>query len=232
MLITNNKKIIALVVFATLGLVLLQIPVNVLAGSKVKFTLFDVFAPISGAFLGSPIGVMAVAITQTVNLVFHNFQGVDNSSILKFAATLRILPMIFAVWYFSKKDQKQLIIPILSIIIFNLHPIGRTVWFYSLFWLIPIIVWPFRERFLLLRALGSTFTAHSVGGAIWIWAFNLSAAVWMSLIPVVILERAVFALGISASYLLMNNLIAILSKKRFEVKGLEVDKKYLVKGLK
>lgn len=227
-----NKKIIALIIFAVLGLILLQIPVNVLAGSKVKFTLFDLFAPVSGAFLGSGIGIIAVAIAQTINLIFHNFQGVDNSSILKFIATLRILPMIFAVWYFSKKDQKQLVVPLLSILIFNLHPIGRTVWFYSLFWLIPVIVWPFRERFLLLKALGSTFSAHAVGGAIWIWAFNLPAAVWVSLIPVVILERAVFALGISASFLLMNNLLAILAKKRFEIKGLEVDKKYLVKRLK
>jgi len=81
-----------------------------------------------------------------------------------------------------------------------------------------------------LRSLGATFTAHAVGGAIWIWVFNLPAAVWISLIPVVIMERGIFALGISASYILMNNVLAYLSSKKLIPIGITLDKKYLLKN--
>jgi len=85
---------------------------------------------------------------------------------------------------------------------------------------------------LLARALGATFTAHSIGGAIWIWVFNLPAAVWVSLIPIVVIERGIFALGISASYILMNNILAYLAKKRLLTAGFSVDKKYILQILK
>src|SRR3990167_10984669 len=89
----SRKKIIFSAIFILLGLVALQIPINVLVGAKVKFTLFDLFAPISGAFLGSPLGIFAVVVMQLFNLIIHGFTNIDNSSILKFAATLRFLPM-------------------------------------------------------------------------------------------------------------------------------------------
>lgn len=220
------------------GFIALQIPVNVLVGAKVKFTLFDLFAPISGAFLGSPLGIFAVIAMQIVNLIIHGFANIDNSSIFKLAATLRFLPLAFGVWYFSLSRKKAgnskliLLVPLLSIIAFNLHPVGRTVWFYSLFWFIPLFVWPLRQRFLVARSLGSTFTAHAIGGAVWIWAFNLPAVVWISLIPVVILERSVFALGISASYIFLNNILALLAKNRILASVFSFDKKYVLRFLK
>src|SRR3989344_8584147 len=188
-----RSKLIFVLFFIVFGFLLLQIPVNTLEGSRVKFTLFDLFAPVSAAFLGTPLGIFSVVAMQAVNLLTHGFSGVDQTSILKLIATLRFLPMIFGVWMFAKKEGKLLVLPALSIIAFNLHPIGRTVWFYSLFWTIPFLMWPFRERFLIARSLGATMTAHAVGGAIWIWVFNLPTAVWVSLIPVVVIERAIFA---------------------------------------
>lgn len=230
-----KSKLIFAFLFVVLGFIALQIPINTLAGSRVKFTLFDLFAPISGAFLGSAFGIGAVALMQLINLITHGFGGVDNSSALKLTATLRFLPMIFAVWYFSlgrKSNILMLLAPALSMILFNLHPIGRQVWFYSLFWLIPFLVWPFRERFLIARSLGATMTAHSVGGAMWIWAFNLPVAVWIGLIPVVILERSIFALGISASYILMNNVLAIIARQKILTGVFSFDKKYVIKILR
>lgn len=225
-----KSKILFVLFFIAVGFIALQIPVNTLAASRVKFTLFDLFAPISGAFLGSPLGIISVLGMQAVNLAAHGFRGVDHTSLLKLVATLRFLPMIFGVWFFAKKEGRLLVLPALSILAFNLHPIGRTVWFYSLFWLIPFIVWPFRERFLIARSLGTTFVAHSVGGAVWIWAFNLPANVWISLIPVVILERAIFALGISASYILTNNILAYLAAKKLLPARISTDKRYLLKS--
>lgn len=233
--ITINK-LVFLLIFVVLGYVALQLPVNVLAGSRVKFTLFDLFAPISGAFLGTMWGVVAVFLMQAGNLVVHGVSSVDKGAII------RLFPTLFAVFYFAVVTRKGdrgswgkhawwlLAVPLLAMASFNLNPVGRSVWYYSLFWLIPILMWPLRERFLLARSLGATFTAHAVGGAVWIWAFNLPAAVWIGLIPVVILERSVFALGIAASYILLNNVLAYLSAKKVLPGGISVDKKYIMKG--
>lgn len=221
-----KSKILFAIAFVIVGFIALQIPVNVLAGSRVKFTFFDLLAPISGAFLGSAFGIVSVLAVTVVNLALHGFSGVDKSSAVKLVATLRFLPLIFGTWAFAKKEGKLLIVPALAILAFNLHPIGRTVWYYSLFWTIPFLMYPFRERFLLARALSSTFTAHAVGGAVWIWAFNLPAPIWKSLIGVVVLERSVFALGISAMYILSNNVLAILASKKLLPKSIKFDKKY------
>lgn len=216
-----KSKVFFLLIFSVIGFVLLQIPVNVLAGSKVKFTLFDIFAPTAGALVGTGFGVLSVFVIQAINLVIHGLGNIDKG------ALIRLFPTLFAVWYFSKSDKKQLIIPILAMISYNLNPVGRSVWYYSLFWLIPLLTYPFKNRFLILRAFGATFTAHAVGGAIWIWAFNLPASVWQSLIPVVILERSIFALGVSATYILSNNIFALISRFKLFGKSVAFDKKYL-----
>lgn len=224
-----RNKLLFVLFFIALGFAALQIPIATLRGSKAAFTLFDLFAPVSGAFLGSTLGIVSVVSMLFVNLVAHGFRGVNNDSLLTLIATLRFLPMIFGVWFFAKKEGKLLVIPALSIIVFNLHPVGRSVWFYSLFWVIPFLVWPFRERFLLFKSLGSTMTAHAVGGAIWIWAFPTTVAFWTALIPIVIMERSIFALGISASYVLSNNVMAYLSSKKLLPAGLTYDKRYLLR---
>ena len=236
----KKSRIWFLLFFIVVGFIALQIPVNVLEGARVKFTLFDLFAPVSGAFLGSVFGITAVFLMQVVNLLIHGFVGVQTDSILKLAATLRFLPMAFGVWYFalrqaqgkSSREKLILIVPMAAIIAFNLHPVGKTVWFYSLFWFIPLLTWPLRQRFLVARSLGSTFTAHAVGGAVWIWAFNLPANVWISLIPVVVLERFIFALGLSASYTFLNNVSALLVKNRILAGVFSFDKKYVLRFLK
>jgi len=79
----------------------------------------------------------------------------------------------------------------------------------------------------LARALGATFTAHAVGGALWIWVFALPAPVWISLIPIVALERSLFALGICVSFVLVNNLLAFLEKKHILNLGFVIEPKYL-----
>lgn len=72
-----------------------------------------------------------------------------------------------------------------------------------------------------MRSLGATFTAHAVGGAAWIWAFNLPASVWQGLIPVVISERLLFAAGIAATFVLTKKVLTLLARyhvlPKFEV---------------
>lgn len=202
-----NKKIIFVFIFAVLGFLTLQIPVAHLAGSKAAFTLFDLFSPVAGAFLGTLPGIFAVLLMQILNFAFHGFQALDIGTLIRF------FPPLFACLYFAKNRKINLLVPIIAIIVFNLNPVGRSVWYFSLFWLIPIICYFFYDRWLLARSAGATFTAHAVGGALWIYVFSLPKAVWVGLIPIVAIERALFAFGIAMTYVLVNNLVKILVEK-------------------
>ncbi|HCM36696.1 MAG: hypothetical protein A3J30_01015 [Candidatus Wildermuthbacteria bacterium RIFCSPLOWO2_02_FULL_47_9c] len=218
----TKRTVLFIAVFAVVGFAALQIPVTQLAGSQAKFTVFDAFAPITGAFIGSIPGIAAVLLMHTVNFLFHGAQVQDAGTIIRF------FPMLFAVLYFARKGRLNIIVPLAAIAVFLAHPIGRQVWYFSLFWTIPIISYFLRDRFLFARALGATFSSHAVGGASWIWAFSLPATVWNSLIPIVIAERLLFALGIAVSYVLLNNLLYALEQKRILRPGLSLDPKYLL----
>ncbi len=222
----TKKNVLFVIIFVILGFIALQTPVAQLAGSKVKFTIYDAFAPVAGSFIGSIPGVIAVFLMQFFNFLVHGAQIEDAGTIIRF------FPMLFAVLYFSKKWKINLIVPALAIAAFITHPIGRTVWYFSLFWLIPIAAHFFRDRFLLARALGATFTAHAVGGVLWVWIFALPAPVWDSLIPVVIAERLLFAFGISGSFILVNNLLGLLEKRCLLNLGFYIDQKYLAPVLR
>ena len=163
----TKKNLLFIAVFAILGFVALQIPVTQIAGSKAKFTVYDAFAPVAGSFIGSIPGVIAVFLMQFFNFLTNGAQIEDAGTIIRF------FPMLFAVLYFAKKRKINLIVPVLAIAAFVAHPVGQTVWYFSLFWLIPIAMHFLRDRFLVARALGATFTAHAVGGALWIWTFSL-----------------------------------------------------------
>ena len=204
---TTRNKLIFFTGFTLLGILALHVPLMKLAGASVNFTLFDAFAPIAGAFLGTAVGAAAVLIMQGFHFVANgmNFESA--------ASLIRILPLVFAALYFSKKMPLNFIVPTLAIIAFVAHPVGREVWYFSLFWTIPIICYFLQERWLLARALGATFMAHSVGGALWVWFVPIPAAVWVGLIPIVIMERLLFAAGISITYLAVNNAFAFLNKK-------------------
>jgi len=217
----TKKNLYFVAIFAVVGFIALQIPVAQLAGSKVKFTIYDAFAPMAGAFIGSVPGLVAVFFMQFSSFLVHGARIEDAGTIIRF------FPMLFAVLYFAKKGMFNIIVPVIAIVAFVIHPIGQTVWYFSLFWTIPIIAYFFRDRFLLARALGSTFTAHAVGGAAWIWAFSLPASVWNSLIPVVLAERFLFALGIAVSYIALTNILYILEKKHILNLGFSIDHKYL-----
>jgi len=218
----TKKNLYFVAIFSIVGFIALQIPVAQLAGSKVKFTIYDAFAPMAGAFIGSIPGLAAVFLMQFSNFLVQGARIEDAGTIIRF------FPMLFAVLYFAKKGIFNIIIPIIAIVAFVAHPIGQTVWYFSLLWTIPIVAYFFRDRFLFARALGSTFTAHAVGGAAWIWAFSLPAGVWNSLIPVVLAERFLFALGIAVSYVTLTNILYVLERKHILKLGFTIDHKYLL----
>ena len=218
----NKKRIAFVIIFAALGFLAMQVPFTELVGSKVKFTLFDFIGPIAGGVVGSVWGVVTVFLMQLGNWAFHGFT-------LDAGTLVRFFPMLFGVLYFAKSRKFILAVPVIAMLAFWAHPEGRAAWPFALLWLIPMVVYVFHERFLIARALGATFTAHAVGGALWIWVFNLKAAVWMGLIPTVLIERGLFALGVALSFVLINAVLGWTVKHGWlKLSFLHLEKKYTV----
>ena len=205
----NNllRKILFVVLFAVAGLLLLQFPFTKIMGSKQAFTAFDFFGPISGGFLGSWPAVVSVIFVKFFNNIIHGNQW-------DVIAVIRLFPMAFAALYFGAKKSKKLvaIVPLICMILFWMHPEGQKAWFFALYWLIPIVC-VFKRNRLILNSLGSTFTAQAVGSVAFLYAFNLPAAVWIALIPIVAVERGLFTVGIWASYTIFNTALNRLAKR-------------------
>jgi len=205
---TNLKKrLFFLLVFIIIGFILLQIPFTNIIGSNQKFSLFDFFAPTIGAFLTSIWGALSVIVVKSVSVLVSG-QSFDTVTII------RLFPLALGALYFGARKYKKLVafIPVICIILFVIHPEGRGAWVFSLYWLIPLIA-VFAKKSLIFNSLGTTFTAHSIGGVAFLYALNLPSEVWLALIPIVFLERMLFMAGIAVSYVVMNTLVNWLSIK-------------------
>ena len=219
------KGLIFLLIFSVLVFAGDRINFSKLVGAPNQFfTLFQFFGPVAGAFLGPAVGVLSVLIAEVVSKIV-------NHAAFDFITILRLLPMLFAAWYFgTKRDKASFLIPAAAIVLFVAHPVGRQVWFFSLFWTIPIIIKLLPKKYgnrVFLRSLGATFTAHAVGGAMWNYIVPMTPAAWIALIPVVIYERLLFAGGIAISFVLLNTLLDKLDSKT-KAEYLNVDKRYVL----
>jgi len=197
------KKILLGLGFIILVLVSAGMGVSaVLGGEKYQFTLDQLFAPTIGAFAGAGIGAGLIIIANAAKaLVF----GISN-----WFDIARIFTLAFAAYYFAQKkeDIVSAVVPLGAMALFVLHPVGREAWFFSLFWLIPVVASFYRTN-LLARSFGSTFTAHSIGTVAFLYTFSTTPAFWIALIPIVVVERLLFGLGISASFLVVNQALCL-----------------------
>ncbi len=95
----------------------------------------------------------------------------------------------------------HVILPLTCMVIFALHPVAHYAFAYTLYWLIPPCVWLARHygygTGIFMTALQASFVAHAIGGTIWLFIVPMTANQWLSLIPLVAVERLTFA-GISA----------------------------------
>lgn len=231
------KKITFIVVFIVLALVLSQVPINKIVGSEQNFTLLELVGPTAGAFLGGIFGAVVVIFVKFFNALVSGKE-------IDFLTVVRFFPMAFAALYFGTKALKKkypkskkpvldkalayfsVVVPAICIILFWLHPEGRGAFLFAFFWFIPIIASGYKKN-LWLRSLGATFTAHAVGSVAFLYAFNLPAAVWYSLVPVVLIERGVFTIGIASFYVLFNSILGYVAKF-IPIKGLKFENKYLI----
>lgn len=229
--IFTKKRLVFIAIFTALVFIGNKINFSALVGDKNQFfTLFQFFGPIAGGFLGSVFGIIAVLFAELIDFFVSGKE-------VMLLNILRLMPMLFAAYYFgSKKRNLSVIVPIIAIAAFVLHPVGRQVWFFALFWTIPIIAKLLPQKYsgsVISKSFGATFTAHAIGGAIWIWTVPMTAAQWVALIPIVIYERTLFASGIAVSYIALNALMdKVLDKLKISVPSsiLNIEKKFTVKA--
>ena len=167
--------------------------------------------------MGSALGAIAVFVTQGLDLIALG----KEATLLNIA---RVFTLVFAAWYFgtSVKQKWVAIVPALAIVLFVLHPVGMQVWYFAvMFWSIPILAkFVFADN-VFAKSLGATLTAHAVGGVLWIYSLPTTPEFWNGLIPIVVYERLLFAVGISVSFLALNALFSRVNVPQF----LQVDRR-------
>jgi len=187
------------IIFTILGLLAFQISIDRIIGSNQNFTLFEFLGPIGGMFLGPILGGISAFFVRAINVIILRQQ-------LDLLTVIRFLPAMLAAVYFGLSQKKAAVVFPVCIALFLLNPIGRQAWMYSLIWLIPFVA-TFAKKRLIFNSLGATFTAHAVGSVIFLYSFGLTPAIWISLIPVVLIERGVFTIGIWTSCLAFNTIL-------------------------
>jgi len=226
----NTKRIIKIIftiISAILFLYFTKIKFGPILGTNMKFSLSVFFGPTLAKIFGVAYGTSTIILTHIFGLVAGIFWpgGKYIFKIKAFKDYLTFLPIIFASIYFAKSfkgNKKLIVIPLVCILLFVINPIGRTVWFYSCFWLIPIIISLFKEkldkilRFSIFRifgySLGSAFVDHAIGSVIYLYLLKIPGEFWIAAIPMTIVERLMIAAGIELCYFAEIVIIKIFGK--------------------
>lgn len=200
-------KVLFSLLFATLFIVLTKTKMFPVLGTEFNFSMGVMFGPALGGLLGVNLGVATILLSQLIGSAIGLYQIKNTLSLLVFA------PILMGSIYFSRSfrgDRKLVAIPALCMVLFLLHPIGREVWYYSLFWLVPIVIMRYKDRIDgVLRhpiartysySIGTAFVDHSVGSVVYLWFLSIPAQFWIASIPLVIMERLIIALGITFSF--------------------------------
>jgi hypothetical protein len=190
-IIKNSLKIAS---YAGLVKILGLLKVSFVIGSQmIWFSATNSILPLAGAF-GSIMGSGLVFLVR--QLIHFAFFKTISLSFLAFC-----IPGFFASLYWSTNHYViRLLLPIVCMGLFVIHPIGAQAFVYSLYWLIPVILYFVPQRSLFLQALGSTFIAHAVGSVIWLYTTSMTADMWILLMPIVIFERIFFAVAMVVVY--------------------------------
>ena len=166
--------------------------VSFLVGSQmIWFSGINSVMPLSGAF-GGVFGAAAVFLIR-IMLHFLFFKSLS----LSFLA-LCVPGLCASLYWATRSKLVHVLLPVACMGLFVAHSTGYDAFVYSLYWLIPVILFYVPYTSLFLHALGSTFIAHAVGSVIWLYTVPMTAATWIGLMPLVALERIFFALGMVA----------------------------------
>lgn len=178
----------------------------ILGSSAGLFSMNNVYSPMVGVLSSSSVGALFYTLKALVKLL-----AFGGNPLLILALQF---PLACTALAWNRKDFMAASV-ILSIILFNLNPIGATAFCYSLLWLIPLAIARSNTNSNFLKALGATFTGHAIGSVAWLYfGPALTPAMWVGLIPVALFERVTFALGMTLCYQLYYYAVSLLKKYR------------------
>lgn len=161
------------------------VPFNFIIGSK------------SAWFSYSSMAIPALGLHSSLLYVilFIFTKGLLSINGLILSVTHR-LPLLFSTMALQKRDWKiSLLLPLTAMILFNIHPVGGMVFYYTLYWFIPMIIYSFIRDSIYSRALSASFIAHAVGSVIWLYCGHVPVQAWTLLMPIVPIERVLIAGG-------------------------------------
>ncbi len=196
---------------AIIGLLLITtlFKISYMVGSWTSFfSLRNCITPLAGAFGGFGGSLLVFGLYSVIRLYFRfSF----------WRLFINHIPSLFASWYWVFNHWlARVMVPALCMVLFVIHPIGCKAFVYSLYWLIPICLYLFKkdQNSIFLQSLGSTFVAHAVGSVVWLYAMPMPVWQWYALIPIVAIERLLFATGMYAIHKLISFVVAWRSQKQ------------------
>ncbi len=174
--------------------------VSFIVGSKAAFfSLSQCLTPLVGRY-GSTQGSLIYFLTRTLLKILL-------TGTLSFLILLYHIPSFFQSLYFSlitpysNRPASFLaklgfsLLCLMCMIDFTTHEVGKHAFYYSFLWIFPAAMPFIRTNNFFLHALASTFVAHAVGSIMALHINPMIPEVWMALIPLVCIERLLFAVG-------------------------------------
>ena len=169
-----------------------------IVGSKrLFFSAINITGPLLGHYGGLSTSILMMlkrsfsSKSKILTLAYSSGNGFFNPLVYH-------IPIVIASGYwFSSNKLIRLCLPLLCMLLFIVHPVGREAFFYSWYWLIPVVIHFLPVQMAFTEALGTTFLAHGVGSVVMLYYTPMPAEYWLGLMPIVIVERLLFASGMT-----------------------------------
>ena len=192
-MMNNKKNMLQAVGYSLVATLAVQlgsvIKTTYIVGSSIAFfSGVSVVAPLVGFFGGVVESFLVCLCRLAVHAACYGT--------VSFHYLAYCIPGLCAALYLASSHQLiRYWLPLALMGLVVVHPVGGAAWLYSLYWLIPVALYLFKQDGIFAQAVGSTLIAHGVGSVIFLYSTFLPASVWIALIPVVFVERLSFALG-------------------------------------
>lgn len=163
----------------------------VIGSSMAHFSLGAGIVPLAG-FYGGAVGAVTVGLIS----FFISFYAHGSCS---WAACALFVPGVVGGLFLATRSRVAQSLLILSCMaLFWAHPVGQQAFLYPLLWLVPLVIVACGAQHIFARALASTFVVHAVGACLWLYLVPMPTMLWHSMMPLVVVERVVNALGMTA----------------------------------
>ncbi len=179
------QKLSPVIIAAIAFLALRMFKISLIAGTHISFfSVTDALMPLTG-IIGMSYAIGAILLRYSWRICMLN---------ASYSVLVYHLPGLCASYYWASKSRLISIgLPLLCMAIFIVHPVGFYAAPYVLYWFIPVVLGLLRISSPVASAFTSTFIAHAVGSVLWLYTIPMTSAQWLSLIPIVAVERCCFA---------------------------------------